>query len=196
MARAPDNDKYLGKLFTSKADAGEGTAPLAELTNANPSGRVQQCWIFDRDTLELVGGWANNFLGDVVYNRFLQRTRTLVATQLPVSRGPKRESPGTMVAAGPALTRATKQLTRYLPRAGASREEGGVRLEANRAAQRDLVLEFLDLVRGLDPELSRELQEFADANPEDPMPAWLMQNYQVRLDSFLVLGPSLSKTPT
>ena len=179
----PGREGLRGRFASGEASipVNEEVFSLANLRNLNPEGRVPECWIFDEASMELIGGWVGGFVGTRQANRWRQKCRVLLATQIPVSRGPRKEHRpgGRMVGSGTAVGRASRELREYLAAPKLRREPEGLTLKANLSARFDLLHEFLDSVRMVDDRLVDELAAMPAESPELPPPMWVTRDYQV-----------------
>ena len=177
-------DKFRGKFVASR-DLGlpesRECAHLEHLRNLNPDGRIRECWILDAESSEVIGGWCLDFAPAVVANRWLQRARVLVATQLEVKRGKRKEARGKMFATGLSAPR-FMGLHEYLAKPALRKEPSGLTMRANLSAQHRFVGEFLDFVEAKDSRLVEELRRLHAEHPDEPLPTWVTHDYQVRAE--------------
>ena len=197
LKRDAAREGLRGKYASGLSDVAENSEvfSLAGLRNLDPSHRIAECWIFDEESMELIGGWANDFVGKGQANRWRHKSQVLLATQMPIQRGPRKEHlpGGRMVGAGAAVPRASRTLREYLASPATRREPEGLTLRANLSSKRDLLREFLGHVRVLDEALVEELALMYEESPELPPPMWVTRNYQVSGSVLCVCSKSCTR---
>lgn len=173
---------YAGKYVSALPDEAVSSecVDVSRLRNLNADGSIHECWIFDDETMEVVGGWLDSFASATVGNRWYQKMRVLVSSTPAVNRGMERDCrpAGAMYATGGTVGR-TNQLREYLASPATRREPTGLAMRANLGAKHGLVRELLSYVEAYDSRLTDELIAMYEAEPGLSAPMWITSDYQV-----------------